>query len=96
MILGDKPLISEVVLSQHCFQQRKVGTLDRATQLRKQILRSREIRRKQKGKNGLYSRDPKIMFSIEIQQDYTGSTEVTALPPSFDWKLKLVLATLLL
>jgi hypothetical protein len=44
----------------------------------------------------MYSRDPKMDFSIEIQQDYTGSTEVTALPPSFDWKLKLVLATLLL
>jgi hypothetical protein len=44
----------------------------------------------------MYSRDPKMDFSIEIQQDYTGSTEVTALSPSFDWKLKLVLATLLL
>jgi hypothetical protein len=31
----------------------------------------------------------KTGFSIEVQQDYTRSTEVTALPPSFDWKLKL-------
>jgi hypothetical protein len=28
-------------------------------------------------------------FSIEVQQDCTRSTEVTVLPLSFDWKLKL-------
>jgi hypothetical protein len=28
-------------------------------------------------------------FSIEVQQDCTRFTEVTALPPLFDWKLKL-------
>jgi hypothetical protein len=28
-------------------------------------------------------------FSIEVQQDYTQFTEITALSPSFDWKLKL-------
>jgi hypothetical protein len=65
--------------------QRKVGTLDRAAQLRKQILRSlEEIRRKQKGKMDCIQEIQKTNFSIEIQQDYTKFTEVTALPPSFD------------
>jgi hypothetical protein len=35
------------------------------------------------------------IFFIEIQQDYTKSIEVTTIPPSFNWKSKLVLGSLL-
>jgi hypothetical protein len=37
----------------------------------------------------------KINFFIENQQEYIQSTEVTALPPSFDWKLQIVYGSLL-
>jgi hypothetical protein len=39
--------------------------------------------------------DTKIKFSIEIKQDYIRTTEVTALPPSFDyWDENRVLGSL--
>jgi hypothetical protein len=31
-----------------------------------------------------HKRDPKIIFSIEIKQDYNLATEITALPSSFN------------
>jgi hypothetical protein len=37
-----------------------------------------------KGKMDCIQEIKKTNFFIEIQQDYTGSTEVTALPPAFD------------
>jgi hypothetical protein len=64
--------------------QRKVGTLDRAAQLKNKFSYLEEIRRKQKGKMDCIQEIQKTNFSIEIQQDYTRFTEVTALPPSFD------------
>jgi hypothetical protein len=41
-------------------------------------------------------RDPKLNFFIEFKQEYNRSTEVTTLPPSINWKLKIIHGTLLL
>jgi hypothetical protein len=40
-------------------------------------------------KRGTTHIESKTKFFIENQQDYNRSAEVTALPPSFDWKLKI-------
>jgi hypothetical protein len=40
---------------------------------------------KSKGEQQQHTRDEKFGYFIKIQHDYTESTEVTALPPSFDY-----------
>jgi hypothetical protein len=51
---------------------------------------------KSKERNNRAHVSNKNHFFIKEQQEYNRSTEVTALPPSFDWKLEMVHVTLLL
>jgi hypothetical protein len=51
--------------------------------------------RTEEGKNELHIQNAKIKFSIKNQQDYNESMEFTTPPPLFDWKLKIILSTLL-
>jgi hypothetical protein len=46
-------------------------------------------------KTGNITHRIKMIFFIENQQEYIQSAEVTALPPSFDWKLQIVYGSLL-